>query len=144
MKHPFLVAALGCLIIGVNVAALQAESKSGKAKFTPGGSEAVNVTMGSKMKLDATFKVISIGPSSAVSVKGTVKNTSGGKMYYSYFVAFMDKDKNLIGCQNFSLFMDGGKDGLAGTFIQLPPEEISRIAYYSVAFYESDKQIGSK
>ena len=40
--------------------------------------------------------------------------------------------------------MDGGKTGGAGTFILLPAAEISRIAYYSVTFYESDKQIGSK
>ena len=55
-----------------------------------------------------------------------------------------DKDKNLIGCQNFLVSVEAGKENQAGTFIQLPRDQIARIAFYSVAFYESDQPIGEK
>jgi len=65
-------------------------------------------------------------------------------MNYAYFVAFLDQDKNLIGCQSFNLFVQPDKQQNAGTFIQLPPEQIARIASYSVAFYESEQAIGKR
>ncbi len=144
MKHLFLMAALVVALLGVNPATLEAETKTAEAKFTPAGNEMVTVTLGDKVKLDATFKLIMVGTATPVSVKATVNNTANVKMYYSYNVAFLDKDKNLIGCQHFDLFLDPGKQGDAGTFLQLPPDQIARIAYYSVAFYESDKPIGAK
>jgi len=75
-------------------------------------------------------------------VSGNVKNTTNAKMFYSYNVAFLDKDKNLVGCQNFALDVQAGKEAATGTFIFLPREDIARIHSYSVAFYESDKPIG--
>jgi len=144
MKQAFLIRALVCLIFGVSTATVQAQSKTAAAKFTPGGTETYNVSLGDKVKLEATLKLIKLGTGTPISCKATVNNTASVKMYYSYNVAFLDKDKNLIGCHHFNLFLDPGKQGGAGTFLQLPPDQISRIAYYSVAFHESEKSIGSK
>lgn len=123
--------------------AVQAQSKSGPAKFSAPG-DSVAVSIGDKLKVDATFKVINVGPMIAVSVQGMMKNTSNKKLNYSYNVAFLDKDKNLVVAHNSTLFMDAGKQGNVGTFVALPPEQLSRIAYYSVALHENEKQIGSK
>lgn len=120
------------------------ESNSGEAKFTGPKKEVVKVALGNKLKLNAEFEMIEVGRLAAVSVRAKVKNTAGVTMYYSYNVAFLDKDKNLIGCQSFPLQIQANRDGTAGTFIQLPRDQIARIAYYSVAFHESDTQIGTK
>jgi len=122
----------------------RADSKSGEAKFTGPKKEVVKVALGNKLKLDAEFEMIEVGQLAAVSVRAKVKNTTGMMMYYSYNVAFLDKDKNLIGCQSFPLQILPNRDGTAGTFIQMPRDQIAKIAYYSVAFHESDKQIGIK
>lgn len=143
MIRGFFVLVIGCLVAGVTVGSAHADSKSGEVKFT-GPKDSVKVSLGEKLKLEAELKTIEVGTQAAVSVKGTVKNTTNARMYYSYNVAFLDKDKNLIGCQNFALQVEPNKDGAVGTFIQLPRDQIAKIAHYSVAFHESDKPIGTK
>ena len=143
MARGFFVLVLGCLVAGMTVGSAGADSKTGEAKFT-GKKDSVKVELGEKLKLDVEFKMIEVGAQAAVSVGGTVKNTSNARMYYSYNVAFLDKDKNLIGCQNFTLQVEPNKDGTVGTFINLPRDQIAKIAHYSVAFHESDKPIGTK
>lgn len=141
-------ASLAVLLGGVLLAALvgpaSADSKSGEARFTGPKKESVKVTAGDKLKLEAEFQQISIGELSAVRVRATITNTAAVRMHYSYNVAFLDKDKNLIGCQAWNLELAAGKQDAAGTFIRLSPDQIAKIAYYSVAFYEGDKPIGSK
>jgi hypothetical protein len=132
------------LLVAASAGLAAAENKSGEVKFTGPKNESVKVTAGTKLKLEAEFQQITVGNLSAVSVKGTVKNTTAVQMYYSYNVAFLDKDKNVVGCQNFSVPVQPGKEAGAGTFIQLPADAISKITSYTVAFYESDKQIGAK
>jgi hypothetical protein len=144
MVRKFFVLVLGCLLVAATAGSARADSKTGEAKFTGVKKETVKVSVGQKVKLDAEFQMIDVGTLSAVSVGAKVKNTANVRMNYSYNVAFLDKDKNLIGCQNFILSVDANKDGTAGTFIQLPPDQIAKIAYYSVALHESDKPIGSK
>src|ERR1022692_2726250 len=136
MKQVYLIGALVCLIFGANTATVQAQAKTAAAKFTPGGNESYSVSLGDKVKPEATLKLIKLGTGTPISCKATVNNTASVKMYYSYNVAFLDKDKNLVGCHHFGLFLDPGKQGGAGTFLQLPPDHIARIAYYSVAFHE--------
>jgi len=144
MLRKLFVLVLGCALAVATAGGASADSKTGEAKFTAPKKESVKVSLGDKVKLDAEFQMIEVGALAAISVGATVKNTADVKMYYSYNVAFLDKDKNLIGCQNFNLPIEAGKNGTAGTFIQLPRDQIAKIAYYSVALHESDKQIGSK
>jgi hypothetical protein len=144
MLRALLLIVVTSLLAATTAGSARADSKSGEAKFTGPKKEVVKVALGDELKLNAEFAMIEVGRLAAVSVRATVKNTTGAMMYYSYNVAFLDKDKNLIGCQSFSLPIQANRDGTAGTFIQLPREQIARIAYYSVAFHESDKPIGTK
>jgi|ERR1043165_1298113 hypothetical protein len=138
MKRPLFVGFLAYLILSSLTPTGYAQSKTGPVMFTPGGKESVDVTVGDKLTLTATYKQISVGKQSAVSVSGDITNNTAVKMSYSYHVAFLDKDKNLIGCHNFNLFVNGGEKGRAGTFVVLPPDQIARIAFYSVALHESE------
>jgi hypothetical protein len=144
MTRALSLLALAALISAASASAARADSKTGEAKFTGPKKETIKVKLGDQLKVEAEFKMIEVGQLAAVSVQAKVKNTANVQMHYSYNVAFLDKDKNLIGCQNFPLQIGANKDGTAGTFIQLPRDEIAKIAYYSVAFHESEKPIGSK
>ena len=89
--------------------------------------------------------MIEVGRLAAISVNAKIKNTSSERMYYSYNVAFFDKDKNLIGCQVRST--PGWRERRQhrrDVHPSSPRDEIAKIAYYSVALHESDKQIGTK
>jgi hypothetical protein len=136
--------ALALLIAAAASTSARADSKSGEAKFTGPKRETIRVALGDKLKLTAEFQMVEIGALTAVAVPARVRNTARVRMHYSYNVAFLDKDKNLIGCQNFQVSVEAGKENTAGTFIQLPRDQIERIAFYSVAFHESVKPIGTK
>ena len=136
--------ALASILALVTFGAARADSKTGEAKFTGPKKESIQVELGDKLKLNAEFHQMQVGRLAAVSVKAKIKNTTSRQMYFSYNVAFLDKDKNLIGCQSFPLPIGPNQDSTAGTFITLPRDQIAKIAYYSVAFHESDQQIGQK
>ena len=144
MSQSFRVLCLTLFLAAAATSPARADSKSGEAKFTGPRKEKVAVELGNKLKLKAEFQMIEVGRLAAISVNAKIKNTSSARMYYSYNVAFFDKDKNLIGCHCVPLQIGANGDSTAGTFIQLPRDEIAKIAYYSVAFHESDKQIGTK
>ncbi len=129
---------LVCLLAGFSLA----DHKTGEIQFTGPMKEKIKASAGEKLKLTVEFKQFELNGRSAVSVNGNIKNTASTKMYYSYNIAFLDKNKNLIGCQNFVLDIEAGKTSPAGTFLFLPRDEIGRIYYYSIAFYESDMPIG--
>ena len=144
MSRALSLLALAVLISAATTSAARGDSKTGEAKFTGPKKETIKVKLGDQLKVEAEFKMIEVGQNAAISVKAKIKNTANVQMYYSYNVAFLDKDKNLIGCQNFPLQVGASADSSAGTFISLPRDEIAKIAYYSVAFHESEKPIGSK
>jgi len=73
----------------------------------------------------------------------TVKNTGSRPMFFRYYVAFFDKDKNLIGATGQGSF---GKKGLkpgeetqmASCLIELPKDKYKEIVSYQALIYESD------
>ena len=74
-----------------------------------------------------------------------LKNTSGKKLYGAVYIAFFDKDKNLVGCSSRTgIILDAGKQMFVGSVLDIPPEEMDRIASYQVKIYEADKEIGKK
>jgi len=73
MMRFFSLATFFCLALGIPDGRSYAESKSGAVRFTAIGKESVNVTLGDKLKLDATFKLIDVGGISAVSVSGQIR-----------------------------------------------------------------------
>jgi hypothetical protein len=135
---------LASLLSAATDTSARAASKTGEAKFTGPKRETVRVALGDQLQLTAEFKMIEVGQLAAISVPAKIKNPTKNRMHYSYNVAFLDKDKNLIGCQNFQLAAEPGRESTAGTFIQLPRDQIAKIAFYSVALHESEQQIGVK
>ena len=73
----------------------------------------------------------------------TVKNTGTKPMFFHYFVAFFDKDKNLIGATGQGSFGDDGlKPGeetqMGSCLIELPKDKYKAIASYQAVIYETD------
>jgi hypothetical protein len=73
----------------------------------------------------------------------TVKNTATKPMFFNYYVAFFDKDKNLIGATGQgSLGKDGLKPGentqMGSCLIHLPKDKFKTVASYQAVIYETD------
>ena len=69
-------------------------------------------------------------------------------MYYGYYVAFFDKDKKLIACTSFGggqmAKLESGKETTIGNVIQLPVQQLKKIAFYQVTILEDEKEFGSE
>ncbi len=73
----------------------------------------------------------------------SVKNTGAKPMFFHYYVAFFDKDNNLIGATGQGSF---GKEGLkpgeqtqmGSCLIELPKDKYKAIASYQAVIYETD------
>jgi hypothetical protein len=73
-----------------------------------------------------------------------VKNTATKPMFFNYYVAFFDKDKNLIGATGQGSF---GKDGLkpgeqtqmGSCLIHLPKDKYKTVASFQAVIYETDE-----
>ena len=73
----------------------------------------------------------------------TVKNSGSKPMFFNYYVAFFDKDKNLVGAAAQGSF---GKDGLkpgevtqlGSCLIHLPKDKFKEITSYQAVIYETD------
>ena len=72
-----------------------------------------------------------------------VKNTGAKPMFFRYYVAFFDKDKNLIGATGQGSFGDEGlKPGedtqMGSCLIELPKDKYKAITSYQAVIYETD------
>jgi hypothetical protein len=115
-----------------------ADTKSGEARLQEltgqdVAKKALKVSLGAKVKADCTFYIIP-------------ENTSDMRMYYGYYVAFFDKDKNLIATSAFGggklAQLEPGKATNIGNLIELPSAQLQRIAFYQVALLEDAKEFG--
>jgi hypothetical protein len=73
----------------------------------------------------------------------TVKNTGTKPMFFHYYVAFFDKDKNLVGATGQGSFSDQGlKPGeetqMGSCLINLPKDKYKAIVSYQAVIYETD------
>lgn len=73
----------------------------------------------------------------------TVKNTATKPMFFHYYVAFFDKDKNLVGATGQGSFGESGlKPGeetqMGSCLIALPRDKYKAIASYQAVIYETD------
>ena len=105
-----------------------------------------NVKTGKQIKVEGQFRVSDFFDSKVVMATDDAVNTSKKDLYYAYFVAFLDKNKNLIGCASqvasMSPLKAGAKNQFGMCIIPLPESEIKKIAYYQLVFIESEKKIG--
>jgi hypothetical protein len=136
--------ALFVVVIVLSAASrLTAETVSGMASFT-GTKDHVKVTAGTGLKFSSDFYRLEFGGKISLAASGTVKNTSGKKLFGSLYIAFFDKDKNLIGTAARTLTLEPGKDLVAANVIEAPPDAIDKIVSYQITIYESEKEIGTK
>jgi hypothetical protein len=72
-----------------------------------------------------------------------VKNTGSKPMFFRYYVAFFDKDNNLIGSTGQGSFGDEGlkpaeETQMGSCLIELPKDKYKAIASYQAVIYETD------
>jgi hypothetical protein len=72
----------------------------------------------------------------------TVRNTAMKPMYFRYYVAFFDKDKNLVGATGQHPLRRGLKPGeqtyMGSCEIGLPKDKYKTIVSYQAVIYETD------
>lgn len=144
-------ALIACLAAGVAWAAVAADRKAGECKLQEAGafdeSKLVKVTLGKSLKAECSFRIGEFFDKKTVFAGTTIKNPTAKPMFFQYYVAFFDKDKNLIGCASQGSFGDdgleaGGETQLGSCLIELPADAVKLITSYQVVLYESDKPIG--
>jgi hypothetical protein len=137
-----ITAAALCCLLAVTLGF--ADSKNGEAKFKVGGKETVKVSLGDKLKFEGEFRVTDFFGKTALNAGGKLKNTSDKKMHYAYYVTFLDKDKNVVGCTSLtSLSVEAGKDTFIGNVIFIPADRVEKIVSFAATLYEGEKEIGS-
>lgn len=150
MKRRFYsILAVGVLLSSL-CACAHAESKGGpvklaESKFGP-PDNAPAVEMGKTVKLTAKFYISDFFGSKVISAGAKVKNSGTTPMFYSFHVAFFDKDNHLLGCTSQASFGDQGlKPGdetqLGSLLVMLPADELKKVTSYQAAFYESEHKI---
>ncbi|HLW65414.1 MAG TPA: hypothetical protein VKS79_08865 [Gemmataceae bacterium] len=127
------------------------DTKSGEAKLQEAASQdiskkAVKVNLGDKVKAECSYYIIpDFFGAKVISVQAHIKNTANKVMYYGYYVAFFDKDKNLVACSSFSgkfAKLDPGKDTNVGNVLEIPVDQQKKIASYQVTLLEDEKEFG--
>ena len=111
------------------------------------GDGVFKVQIGEKIKGVCKFYIEDFLGKKIINANIKITNTSAKVMHCHYYVAFFDKDGNLIGCAGQGTF---GKEGLpagestqlASCLIPLPVNFLEQVVQYKIAFYESDKEIG--
>jgi len=73
----------------------------------------------------------------------TVKNSGTKPMFFHYYVAFFDKDKNLVGTTGQGSFGDKGltpgeETQMGSCLINLPKDKYKAIVSYQAVIYETD------
>jgi hypothetical protein len=132
-----------CVLLLAIPARLAAETKSGAIDLTD-DKKPVKITVGEKLKFETNFHRFEFGGKASFAANGTLKNTSNKKLYCALYVAFFDKDKNLMGCAARTTILDPGKDLVVANVIELPADQIEKITTYQVTLYDSEKEFGTK
>jgi len=128
-----------------------AEDKSGEAKFEPGKNSQVKVSVGDKIKMDLTMRVVEAQDfyskkwRTSIVIDGPLKNTSDNERYYDFHIAFFDRANKLVATCSASNKLKPKEDTHCsyGVF-RAPPEAISKIASYQIMLYEDTKPLEEK
>ncbi len=135
---------LSVLLVLILTSTLLADPASGNAQFKE-ANKRVKATAGEGLKFEADFYRFEFGGKAALAAGGNVKNTTSKKLNGAVYVAFFDKDKNLIAAGNRTgIFLDAGQTLLVVNVLDVPAEQLDQIASYQVTVYEGDKEIGKK
>jgi hypothetical protein len=126
------------------------ETKEGSCQLKPGKPSDENVfkvQVGDKVKGTAKFFTDDFFGKKIISANVELVNTGTTTMYCQYYVAFFDKDGNLIGCAGQGTSEKNGlaagkSTQLGSCLIPLPEGVHEKAVQYKIAFYEGDKPIG--
>jgi hypothetical protein len=123
---------------------LAAGPESGPADFSD-AKKHVKVTAGEGIKFESDFYRFEFGGKVSLAASGNLKNTTDKKLHGALYIAFFDKDKNLVASgSRTSITLNPGMQLLAANVLELPAEQIDRIASYQITIFESDKELGKK
>jgi hypothetical protein len=143
MKWPSALAFLVVSVLPVCAASLEGEItlKYDEAVF---GKHHFEKDFGDTVKATTQWRVGDFFGKETVFAGAKVKNTGTKPMFFEYYVAFFDKDKNLIGAAGQSSFGDGGlKPGdetqLGSCLVHLPKGKYKEIVSFQAVLWESDQ-----
>ncbi|MBN2189821.1 MAG: hypothetical protein JW728_01245 [Candidatus Aureabacteria bacterium] len=126
------------------------EIKEGDCRLKEGSffdKDVFTVQLGDKIKGTCKFFIDEFFGKKIINANIEITNTADKPMSCQYYVAFFDKEGNLIGCAGQGTFDEEGlaageSTQLGSCLIPLPAGFHEKVIKYKVAFYESDKQIG--
>jgi hypothetical protein len=111
--------------------------------------DAFKVQVGGKIKGTCKFSIQDIFGKKIINANVEIVNTSDKAMHCQYYVAFFDNAGALLGCAGQGTFSDKGlaageSTQLGSCLIPLPAGFHEKAVQYKIAFYESDKEIGTE
>jgi len=112
------------------------------------GTKPLTVEFGATVKVKAELRLDTFFGKQVVSANATARNGGTVPMFCQYYVAFFDKDGKLLGCAAQGTLAEKGlapneEVSLGSCLVPLPPASRALVQSYQVAFYESEKEIGS-
>jgi hypothetical protein len=132
-------------------AAAEAVRKSGPCTLQEAGAfeegKHFKVTFGKALQARCGWYIDEFFGKKIIQARATVANRGEKRKYFHYYVAFFDKDGNLVGCAGQGALGDKGLEPrsemqLGSCLIPLPPEKFQEVAAYKAVLYESDTGIG--
>ena len=129
------------------------QTKAGPIRLQIAGSvdrdKITEIKLGEKIEVVAKLRAGEFLDATAAFGNADVRNTTDQPMHYAYYVAFFDKEGQLVASQAQSSGRKSGLDPgkktqLASCIMPLPSSDIERIASYQVRFIESAQPVGSK
>ena len=104
------------------------------------------ITIGDKLKAHCKFSIGEFFGKKVINAGADLENKSKKTLFYSYNVAFFDANKQLIGCASQASMMGGVAPGkktqLGSCMVSVTKEQLSKVKYYQVKLYESEKEVG--
>ena len=122
--------------------------KSEKVSFSQQKTFKKEYQFDNNINLSCFYKVKNFFQNKVIYAKATISNNSQKSVFFAYYVAFFDKNNNLVGSTGqYSLNepIKKGEDFVTNTcIIPLPVSEIETITSFKLTLIVSDKAIGQE
>ncbi len=154
MSRAFALSLLAAILL---VPALDADAKvlvdrkAGPCKLQQAGafdeSKLFKVSMGKALRLTTRWRLDTFFEKQIINANVTVKNPTKQPLFCQFYVAFFDKQGELIGATGQGSFGDEGiapgqEEQFGSCLIEIPPDLAGEVASFRAVLYESDKEIG--
>ena len=122
--------------------------KSEKVSFSQQKTFKKEYQFDNNINLSCFYRVKNFFKNKVIYAKATISNNSQKNLFFAYYVAFFDKNNNLVGSTSqYSLNepIKKGEDFVTNScIIPLPVSEIENITSFKLTFIISDKPIGQE